>query len=505
MIRTILAISTSLAATLWLVAAAPAVVVVSEDFFYQEDTVIPTSFGEVRFARQNYGGGQSGAGGAWDARWSGNGSGTIISDDTTVDTPTQPFISHPFTARFNGENSVNNDIRRAYSVADTSAQTIYFSGKFKAAEPASEGQSMFVDFGIVAPTGDLNSNLVSIGLKDDTFFGQVGLIASIEQGETELVSLGSQTVLGNASLPSDAVVPGTYRTLVGKLEFNVGGPNTRADYNGDGFTDAADYTVWRDNLGKMGGATILDGDGTGDGNVTEDDYLAWRHNVYSTFDRLTVYIDPTGVETSSGSTLVVLGEVGDGLDALKGTLQARLSGGFTGSREMFADDIAIGTTWADVINPVVPRLSATVNPATGALSLVNNSSTAIDLAYYEILSENGSLNVAGWNSLDDQNTSGGAWLENNPSANALRESNLTGSTTIAASGGTLPLGNAFAVGGSQDLLIRFGTKQGTQGLLNLVSGISYGVAAGAGVPEPTSLALLAIGSAAIVACRRRSA
>lgn len=492
MIRTILAISTFVAATL--VAALPgqAVVVVSEDFFYQETTVIPTSFGEVRFAKQNYGGGQSGAGGAWNERWSGNGSGTIISDDTTVDTPTQPFISNPFTSRFNGENAVNNDIRRAYSVANSASQTMYFSGRFKSAEPA-EGQSMFVDFGIVAPTGDLNSNLVSIGLQGDTFFGQVGLNATIEQGETALVSLGSQTVLGNPALPSDAVVPGTYRTLVGKLEFNVGGANTRADFNGDGFSNAADYTVWRDNLGLTGGAGILDGDATGDGNVTQDDYLAWRHNANSTFDRLTVYIDPTGVETSSGSTLTVLGEVGDGLAALKGTLQARLSGGFTGSREMLVDDVAIGTTWNDVINPVVPRLSATVNPANGALSLVNNSSTAIDLAYYEVLSEDGSLNVAGWSSLDDQNTSGGAWLENNPSANALRESNLTGSTTIAASGGTLTLGNAFAVGSTQDLLIRFGTKQGTQGLLNLVSGVSYGAAAGAGVPEPTSVVLFALG------------
>jgi len=493
MIRTILAISTVLAATLLVGSSAQAVVVVSEDFFYQEETVIPTSFGEVRFARQNYGGGQSGAGGAWDARWSGNGSGTIISDDTTVDTPSQPFISHPFTSRFNGENAVNNDIRRTYSIVDTSPQTIYFSGRFKAAEPGSEGQSMFVDFGIVAPTNDLNSNLVSIGLKDNTFFGQVGLNATIEQGETELVSLGSQTVLGNAALPSDAVVPGTYRTLVGKLEFNVGGANTRADYNGDGVSDAADYTVWRDNLGMMGGATILDGDGTGDGNVTQDDYLTWRHNFSSTFDRLTVYIDPTGVETSSGSTLVVLGEVGDGLDALKGTLQARLSGGFTGSREMFADDIAIGTTWNDVISPVVPRLDAAVNPATGAVSLVNNSSTPIDLAYYEILSDSGSLNTA-WNSLDDQNTSGGAWLENNPSANALRESNLTGSTTIAPGGGALALANAFANGGTQDLLIRFGTKQGAQGLLNLVNSVSYGAGAAVGVPEPTSLVLFALGA-----------
>jgi hypothetical protein len=48
------------------------------------------------------------------------------------------------------------------------------------------------------------------------------------------------------------------------------------DYNGNGAVDAADYVVWRDNNGLMGGATAAQGDGTGDGNVTVEDYNFWR-------------------------------------------------------------------------------------------------------------------------------------------------------------------------------------------------------------------------------------
>lgn len=58
-----------------------------------------------------------------------------------------------------------------------------------------------------------------------------------------------------------------------------------ADYNENGVADAADYTVWRDNLGFTGGTpgevpgdgtTTGDLDGIPDGNVTEDDFLFWR-------------------------------------------------------------------------------------------------------------------------------------------------------------------------------------------------------------------------------------
>ena len=52
------------------------------------------------------------------------------------------------------------------------------------------------------------------------------------------------------------------------------------DYNLDGVVDAADYTVWRDNLGSA--TPSLAADGNGDGKVDQDDYLEWRSNYNAT-------------------------------------------------------------------------------------------------------------------------------------------------------------------------------------------------------------------------------
>lgn len=467
------------------IAALPcrAEVVVGEDFFYQETTVLPTSFGDVRFARQNYGGGQSGPAGAWDERWSGFGSGTIISDDTT----SEPFMSHPFESRFNGENSVNNDIRRDYVFANSvgAEQTLYFSGRFFASMPNPPEQAMFAEIGILSPSNDGGATKVSIGMQGNTFFGRAGLAGGLP---------ANQTVLGNPMSANDFTNNQMYHRIVGKLELNVA-PNTIADYNGNGSNDTADYVVWRNNNGLMGGATLSQGDGNADGNVDQTDYNIWRANYESRLDRLTVYINPTGVETSNGSTLVALGEVANSLKEAAINPRMFISGGFQMQGESFVDDVVIGTTWNDVTSLNVPRLTAQVNTTNGNVTLLNNTSTAIDLAYYEILSDMGSLNTS-WNSLDDQNIDGGEWVENNPTANGLRESNLTGSTTLTALGGSLVLPSAFVTTGQQDLLIRWGTKQGAIGLLNLVGSISYAPGAALGssspVPEPSSIVLFVI-------------
>jgi hypothetical protein len=49
------------------------------------------------------------------------------------------------------------------------------------------------------------------------------------------------------------------------------------DYNSDGTVDAADYTVWRDNLGAAD-ETVIGGNGDGLNGVDQGDYLVWKSN-----------------------------------------------------------------------------------------------------------------------------------------------------------------------------------------------------------------------------------
>jgi len=54
-------------------------------------------------------------------------------------------------------------------------------------------------------------------------------------------------------------------------------PPLTADYNKDGFRDAADYTLWRDTMGQ----NVTPGtgaDGSNDGLVGLHDYRVWKHN-----------------------------------------------------------------------------------------------------------------------------------------------------------------------------------------------------------------------------------
>lgn len=53
-------------------------------------------------------------------------------------------------------------------------------------------------------------------------------------------------------------------------------PVAVGDFNGDGLVNAADYTVWRDNLN--GNESVLGGAGDGSGIVDAGDYTLWKNN-----------------------------------------------------------------------------------------------------------------------------------------------------------------------------------------------------------------------------------
>jgi probable HAF family extracellular repeat protein len=58
-------------------------------------------------------------------------------------------------------------------------------------------------------------------------------------------------------------------------------PEVAGDYNRNGVVDAADYTVWRDTLGRSV-ARYTGADGNGDGYVDNWDYGAWKDNFGAT-------------------------------------------------------------------------------------------------------------------------------------------------------------------------------------------------------------------------------
>lgn len=53
-------------------------------------------------------------------------------------------------------------------------------------------------------------------------------------------------------------------------------PSDTGDFNGDGFVDAADYTIWRDELGQSG--SNLSADANRDQTITAADYQIWVDN-----------------------------------------------------------------------------------------------------------------------------------------------------------------------------------------------------------------------------------
>lgn len=88
-------------------------------------------------------------------------------------------------------------------------------------------------------------------------------------GAFDLADISLPALTGNVEWDiSNLSVDGTLSIV----SLGIGG-----DFNGDGTVDAADYTVWRDNLGATEDGLVLNGNGDG-GTVGTSDYDLWKTN-----------------------------------------------------------------------------------------------------------------------------------------------------------------------------------------------------------------------------------
>jgi hypothetical protein len=192
-------------------------------------------------------------------------------------------------------------------------------------------------------------------------------------------------------------------------------------------------------------------------------------NAVGANERLSVWVDPTGVETG-GTMSLIEADILTNLDDLIGTFHSQGTVPYDPMDpeigRSYIDDMVIGTTWQDVATVEVPRLTLRINPTTGVGRLINLTGAEFELDGYSIESTAGSLNATGWNSLDEQNVS--AWLQNEATANQLVETNFLGATTLST-GGQVVLGGLFNTSGTttQDVVGRYSTLDGLVNVLDV--------------------------------------
>jgi hypothetical protein len=114
-------------------------------------------------------------------------------------------------------------------------------------------------------------------------------------------------------------------------------------------------------------------------------------------------------------------------------------------------------------------LTLEVNAATGAMQIVNETGQPVSIDSYSIKSASGSIDAANWLSLQKQNLpsfpagdgSGNGWEETpTPDTALIGESFSSGASELAAAN-AISLGNAYAVGGVQDLYFKYGHTTAT--------------------------------------------
>src|SRR4029079_1268998 len=123
-------------------------------------------------------------------------------------------------------------------------------------------------------TGDSHINVYSVADPTSpvllaTAVGLTGLPAN--GNHTGQIAWGAATINPDGSATQNLY---GLRTNGGirAFTFSLPSPSVSGDYNGNGVVDAADYVVWKKNLGLNGGATKASCDRNREGNVATEVY-----------------------------------------------------------------------------------------------------------------------------------------------------------------------------------------------------------------------------------------
>jgi subtilisin-like proprotein convertase family protein len=185
-----------------------------------------------------------------------------------------------------------------------------------------------LDLRLISPNGTtVNLSLANGGPGDDygttslwTRFDDEAIAFPIEgygapfpgsyRPEQALASLDGQSTLGTWTLEIADVATGDSGTLNGFTLIFTGTPvSLPGDYNLNGVVDAADYILWRKNLGQTG--TGLVADGNGNLEVEADDYIIWSSHFGQTASSGTAVLGNkpllTTVPEPTSGVLIALG------------------------------------------------------------------------------------------------------------------------------------------------------------------------------------------------------
>jgi len=136
-----------------------------------------------------------------------------------------------------------------------------------------------------------------------------------------------------------------------------------------------------------------------------------------------------------------------------------------------------GSILGDVVFSPQNTIVLKIDPASGNATLENQSNFAVNIDALLITSSTGVLDATGWNGLAESGVSG--WTAGTGNANRLAEGNLTGSTLLAANGGSRAIGkpiNAGLLTDETDVQLEYHVLGG--GATSVVGGVQFAAAAG---------------------------